>query len=332
MPKPPPGVERRQVGGYVSRPAERTKNPRRVRGGHRMSSTERASESWAGQRWLRLIESGVEPAIQAEALEYASLGQTRTLGFEAGKIVAAVQGRAPKAYQVEIAIEPFSPEMWDRILAAMTDQAKYAAKLLAGELPTNIEELFAPLGVHLYPSELSELTPTCNCDEAKESPETWCKHAACVGLLTADRLAENPWLVFTLRGLDKDELLERLRQSRLLPAAPDGSAPVYAPHVGAVEALAIPSLEDGLEQFWEVRGTLEHLHLTPEKPQVSHPLLRRLGQSPFEGSSFPLVGLLATCYDVISESVLKDAAEADADDADGLDSDGFGPDDEGDEG
>lgn len=310
-PKPPPGVERRQMGGYASRPAERTKNPRRVRGGHRMPSTERASESWAGQRWLRLIESGVEPAIQAEALEYASLGQTRTIGFEPGKIVAAVQGRAPKAYQVEIEIEPFSPEMWDMILTAMGDQAKYAAKLLAGELPANIEELFAPLGVHLYPSELSELKASCNCDEAKESPGTWCKHAACVGLLTADRLAENPWLIFTLRGLDKDELLERLRQSRLLPAAPDGSAPVYSPHVGAVDALAVPPLEDSLEQFWDIRGTLEHLHLTPEKPQVSHPLLRRLGQSPFEGSSFPLVGLLATCYDVISESVLNEAAEAD---------------------
>jgi uncharacterized Zn finger protein len=287
VPKPPSGVERRQVGGYASRPAERTKNPRRVRGGHR-----------------------VEPAIQAEALEYASLGQTRTIGFESGQIVAGVQGRAPKAYRVTVELEPFSPEMWDTILATMSDQAKYAAKLLAGELPTNIEELFVPLGVHLYPPETAELKPTCTCDEAKESPEKWCKHAACVGLLTADRLAENPWLIFTLRGLDKDELLERLRQSRLLPAAPDGSAPVYAPHVGAVEALARVPLEQGLEQFWEIRGTLEHLHLTPEKPQVSHPLLRRLGQSPFEGSSFPLVGLLATCYDVISEAELREAADA----------------------
>ena len=315
-PKPPTGVDRRQVGGYASRPAERTKNPRRVRGGHRMPSTERASESWAGQRWLRLIESGVEPSVQAEALEYASLGQTRTIGFEAGAIVAGVQGRAPKAYRVEIKLVPFSPELWDTILATMADQAKYAAKLLAGELPTNIEELFAPLGVHLYPPETSELQPSCTCDEAKQAPGSWCKHATCAGLLTADRLAENPWLVFTLRGLDKDELLERLRQSRLLPAAPDGSAPVYAPHVAAVDALTIPPLEDSLEHFWEFRGTLEHLQLTPEKPQVSHPLLRRLGQSPFEGSSFPLVGLLATCYDVISESVLNEAADSDEADPD----------------
>ncbi|MEO1583060.1 MAG: hypothetical protein AAFR96_00630 [Planctomycetota bacterium] len=308
-PKPPSGVGPRQVGGYASRPAERTKNPRRVRGGHKIASTERASESWAGQRWLRLIESGVEPAVQAEALEYATLGQTRTLGFEPGRIIASVQGRAPRAYTVEIAIEPFSPELWDRILATMADQAKYAAKLLAGELPANIEELFAPLGVTLYPAELSDLTPACVCDEAKEDPGSWCKHAACVGLLTADRLAENPWLIFTLRGLDKDDLLERLRHSRLLPAAPDGSAPVYAPHVGAVEALAKSPIDGSLEQFWDIRGTLEHLQLAPEKPQVSHPLLRRLGQSPFEGSSFPLVGLLATCYDVISDAALPSEAE-----------------------
>ncbi|MGP1272321.1 MAG: SWIM zinc finger family protein [Phycisphaerales bacterium] len=302
---------------YHNRPNERTKNPRRVRGGVKMPSTERASESWAGQRWLRLVESGVATELQAEAMEYAALGQTRTIGFERGAIVAAVQGRAPRAYRVRVELDAFDEAQWDRVLASMSDQARYAAKLLAGELPTNIEELFVPLGLHLYPQQAGELRPSCTCDEAKADPGQWCKHSACAALITADHLAVNPWLVFTLRGMDKNELLERLRQARLLPVSADGSAPVYTPHVAALEAMAVPPLEETLGHFWDQPASLEHLHLTVERPAVSHPLLRRLGQSPFEQSRFPLVGLLATCYDLASERVLaqeRAREEADADD------------------
>ena len=41
-----------------------------------------------------------------------------------------------------------------------------------------------------------------------------------------------------------------------------------------------------------------------------HPLLRRLGPSPFESSRFPFVGLLATCYDVISKAALMNDDES----------------------
>ncbi|MEM9165573.1 MAG: hypothetical protein AAGB48_00955 [Planctomycetota bacterium] len=258
-----------------------------------MPSTQRASESWAGQRWLRLIEQGVEPAMQAEAMEYAALGQTRTMGVEPGQIVASVQGRSPRAYRVSITLPAFTDADWERVLATMGDQARYAAKLLAGELPTSIEELFVPLGLHLYPTDPAELVPTCNCDEPKSDPGGWCKHSVCAALLMADQLAQDPWLIFTLRGMPKTDLLDRLRHGRLVPGGADGSAPVYAPHVGPVEAIAVQPLESCIEHFWEQPATLEHLHLAVEKPEVTHPLLRRLGQSPFEQSRVPLVGLLA---------------------------------------
>jgi hypothetical protein len=46
-------------------------------------------------------------------------------------------------------------------------------------------------------------------------------------------------------------------------------------------------------------------------PPVSHPILRRLGQSPFVNATFPLVGLLASCYDTISQAA-KSKASSDA--------------------
>lgn len=290
---------------FPRKPPEKTKHPRRVRAGVKVPSNERASESWAGQRWLRLIEAGATPDDQAEGLEYARLGQTRTLKIEPGKVAALIQGRLPKAYRVAIEMDSFDVPSWDRVINEMAQQARYTAKLLSGELPTTIDELFAPLGLHLFPLTEKDVTPSCTCDEPK-SELGWCKHSVCAALIVADRLAQDPWTIFSLRGIDRDDLIEQLRHLRLLPGSGGGSAPVYSPHIESVEIIAAKPLQECLDHFWDPAAGLEHLHLAPEKPDVSHPLLRRLGQSPFEGSKFPLVGLLATCYDVISDRILTD--------------------------
>ncbi|MFI4893194.1 MAG: hypothetical protein ACIAQ0_07130 [Phycisphaerales bacterium JB058] len=288
---------------FPRKPPEKTKHPRRVRSGIKVPSNERASESWAGQRWLRLIEAGATTDDQAEGLEYARLGQTRTLKIEPGKVAALVQGRLPKAYRVSLELDSFNTESWDRVINEMAQQARYTAKLLSGELPTTIDELFAPLGLHLFPLTEKDVKPSCTCEEPK-SELGWCKHSVCAALIVADRLAQDPWTIFSLRGIEREDLIEQLKHLRLLPGSGGGSAPVYSPHIEAVETIAAKPLEECLEHFWDPASGLEHLHLAPEKPDVSHPLLRRLGQSPFEGSRFPLVGLLATCYDVVSEQIL----------------------------
>ncbi len=44
----------------------------------------------------------------------------------------------------------------ERALQSMSDQAIYAAKLLVGELPTNIEDLFGP-GPRFFPAEAVDI-------------------------------------------------------------------------------------------------------------------------------------------------------------------------------
>ncbi len=305
---------------FPRKPVEKTKNPRRVRAGVKIPSSQRASESWAGQRWLRLVEASASQDDQAEGLEYARLGQTRSIKTEPGLVSALVQGRMPRAYRVSIALTSFDTASWDRVIQEMAQQARYTAKLLSGELPTSIDELFAPLGLHLFPLSEKDITPSCNCDEPR-SELGWCKHSVCAALIIADQLAQDPWTIFSMRGIHRDDLIEQLKHLRLMPDSGGGSAPVYSPHIEAIETYGAKPLEECLDHFWDPAAGLEHLHLAPEKPTVSHPLLRRLGQSPFEGSKFPLVGLLATCYDVISERILseeqaREAAEEAPDRAD----------------
>lgn len=328
----PPSPQPPRPQPYTRAPKPLPLKPRRVRGGVKISTAEQASlwsESWPAQRWVRIIEQAAPGKRAVEGLEYASLGQTKTLIVEHSSLVASVQGRAERPYQVKFHIQPLTPEQWEKVGGVMTDQAVYAAKLLAGDLPANIEDVFVPLGLKLFPTDPSEIAVSCTCADfqaeerthaAKKAageapgPLLWCKHAACAAYLLAQRLASDPFVMFKLRGLDGQELLERLRHSRAVANSSKTNPSVYAGRVPGVSDTGVVAFE-ATRDFWELNSDIENLDAPIVPPPVSHPLLRRLGPSPLTGlaksggdapASFPLVGLLASCYEVISEATLRE--------------------------
>lgn len=299
------GFQQRQPHNPGYRP--RAVKPRKVRGGVKLTDPAASFEaSWAAQRWIRLIEQAQPGDAMRTGLEYANLGQTRALSIEPGAVRATVQGTIISAYRASLVVPVFTHEQSERAVAAMVDQAVFAAKLLAGELPPGVEDIFRPLGLRLFP-EAGEIKPACNCRDPK-GPGNWCKHTCCVAYLVADRLSADPFVLFTLRGLPRDELLERLRQRRAAAAGGESGTLVYTPRIPGVSEYQAEPLEACTERFWEAGPELELVDTPVVPPEVSHPLLRRLGPSPFTSGRFPLVGLLATCYEVISESVLRGEA------------------------
>lgn len=293
-----------QSPGYRARAVK----PRKVRGGVKLvDPTAVFQQSWAAQRWMRLVEETAPGELMVPGLEYANVGQTRTISIEPGAARATVQGTIIAAYKTTLTIPAFTHEQAEVAVAALVDQAVFAAKLLAGELPTAVEDVFKPLSLRLFP-EPGEIHPACTCRDPKPA-SNWCKHSCCAAYIVADRLATDPFVIFTLRGLPREELLERLRQRRAAAAGGEGGTLVYTPRVpGASEFQARP-LEECIETFWESGPELGLVETPIEPPEVSHPLLRRLGPSPFPAAKFPLVGLLATCYEVISEAVIRRESE-----------------------
>lgn len=276
--------------------------PKRVRGGVRISAEEaEASKGWASQRWLRVVEQAAEGPRLVEGLEYARAGQTKRMAVASGLIDGLVQGRSPRAYVTQLRFETFTDVEWSKVIAAMSEGAIYAAKSLAGELPPNIEDVFVPLGLKLFPTEPSDVTPSCTCGDSVP----WCKHACCLAHLFGAKLSSEPLLIFAIRGLDSEELRERLRERRAVAGATTGSIPVYAQRVPGASDIPNRPIEESEHQFWDVGPELAQLELPLAPPPVSHPLLRRLGQSPFQSAPFPLVGLLASCYEAISEASLR---------------------------
>jgi uncharacterized Zn finger protein len=248
-------------------------------------------------RWLRGIERLINGEALVEGLEYARLGQIVSLEARLGGVTANVQGRAGRPYETRISVERFSAEQWERIISAMAGEAVYLVKLLAGEMPETIDEMLSSLECPLLPDETMPFTIACTC--ASAAP---CKHAAAVAYIFAERFAKDPLLIFTLRGLPADQLLERLRQARTLNAR--GVMAAHADPLIAASQVEPPPLDDCLRDYWRAGAVLDRLRQAPPTQHVSHALLRRLGPSPLQGK-FPLVGLLASVYDSVSVHAVK---------------------------
>jgi len=281
-------------------------NPRRVRGGVKFKlKVGETPRSWVTQRLLRVAEQGAEADMYKDGLEYARLGQTKRLTIEDTLCEGIIQGRSDKPYTTTLTLSVFDAQSQENVVSAMADQVRYAAKLLASELPSNIEDVFAPLGLKLFPAEPEDMTPECTCpDWSKEQP--WCKHAVCLSALLAERLGDEPMLIFGLHAMPSQELIDGLRQKRAVGVQGPGPAPVLLQHVPGVSDIPSAPLDDALGSFWEVGSELSELDTPIEPPPVNCVLLRRLGPSPFPEGRFPLIGLMATCYQLIGEAAVRE--------------------------
>ena len=282
-------------------------NPRRVRGGVKLSRAELAyPECPAAQGWLDLALASASEQVRADALEYARAGQVKGLDLGPGHVAAAVQGRAPGPYKVRLAFDLIDEDVWVRAIEAMGEQARFAASLISGRLTNDVMTLFDSLDAPLTPESIA---PSCTCaagDGGGDGDGSWCKHALCLAMVTADRLAAEPLVVFLLRGMPALELIERLHDKRSAHFDLASPMPAYSPVVRGASDIVFAPLEECVGEFWDAPTDPRELDLPVQPPEVSHPLLRRLGPSPFKDGRFPLVGLLASCYESISEAVLRE--------------------------
>jgi uncharacterized Zn finger protein len=227
--------------------------PRRVEGGIRARSRRgQIGETWWSQRFIAILEAlGMGPRLQ-RGRAYARAGQVLDLAVAPGTVTARVQGSRARPYRVRIGLPRFSEADWTLVESALAARALYSAKLLAGEMPHTIEEVFATCGLSLFPSSASDLELSCSCPD-------WavpCKHIAATFYLLAEAFDRDPFLVLAWRGRERDDLLTRLRGLRALtaPAAGvSGGTDDGGPDRGAIED---PPLTEQLDRFWSPRGDL----------------------------------------------------------------------------
>jgi uncharacterized Zn finger protein len=172
-------------------------------------------QSWWSGRFIAVLEALGVGGRLGRGRSYARAGQVLSMRVDAGAVRAQVQGSRPRPYQARIGLAAFGKAEWAAVEQAMADSAWYAAKLLAGEMPEDIEEVFASVGLALFPAHARDLTMDCTCPDVQVP----CKHLAAVCYLLAESFDADPFGILALRGRDRDTLLEHLRERRGGPGA-----------------------------------------------------------------------------------------------------------------
>ena len=272
--------------------------PREVKDGIKAKSQHgRIGETWWSRRWVDVLESLGMGARLARGRSYARKGQVVSMEIQKGVVSARVQGTRPSPYKVEIKLNPLSDGDWDRVTDAMASQAIFAAKLLSGEMPQNIEDAFSKAKVPLFPISEEELDTDCSCPDWANP----CKHIAAVYYLLAERFDEDPFLIFKLRGRTKEEIVQALREKRnLTPSEESVTLP------DALEDTA-PPLEECLDSFWQGGEISNSFAVNPAPPEVDNAILKRLGEAPFSIGKHNIASLLASAYTAASAAALKRA-------------------------
>ena len=195
--------------------------PIRVDGGIRARSKRGAiGEQWWSRRFIEVLESFGLHGRLARGRSYARQGQVLGLEISAGYVTARVQGSRPAPYKVRLQVLPLTTAQWRTVQAALASRALFRAKLLAGEMPHEIEEVFADCGTPLFPRTARDLEMSCSCPD-------WgvpCKHLAAVCYVLAEAFDDDPFGILALRGRNREALLAALRRAPAGAAAQAGPA------------------------------------------------------------------------------------------------------------
>lgn len=225
------------------------------------------AKSWWAKRWIQVLESFGWSSRLQRGRSYARSGQVLDLDLTPGQVKARVQGSQPTPYKVSINVAPLTADQWEHVTAALAQQAIFAAQLLAGDVPHEIEAVFAEVGVPLFPESANDIETKCSCPDYANP----CKHIAAVYYLLGERFDEDPFLIFALRGRTQQQVLDALRSRR---AASAQSGALAAP------AEPVVPLADLLDHYYQAGDELETLAVEIAAPDVEAAVLRRLGSAP----------------------------------------------------
>jgi len=209
---------------------------------------------------------------------YARRGQVLSITIDKGIVKAKVQGSRPSPYQVTIKLKALSAADWQKLTQALSRQAIFAAKLLAGEMPQDVEQAFQEVGLSLFPAKLKDLETDCSCPDWSNP----CKHIAAVYYLLGEEFDRNPFLLFTLRGMKREELVELLGRTNDKTTARKAQRK-STPSPQTAEEVSLPPepLVADASGFWDGGSYADDLFGEVQVPPAPAALVRRLGNFPF---------------------------------------------------
>ncbi len=266
------------------------------------------SRTWWGQRFIAALEEFTDPARLGRGRSYASGGRILDYTLTHGTVTARVRGsinpyfgvyREP-IYKTTITIKAISPGDWTKAIRQIASRADLVTKLLMNEMPDTIEDAFSGLGLHLLPHSERDFFTDCSCPDWVNP----CKHIAGVYYLLASALDRDPFLMFELRGLSRDDLHAELARS---PLGQILAAALKSEEVPTIEPVTsyytrttreADALIESHKDFWTGAKRLPAVPSAPSQASVTGLLIKKQGDyPPFWHKDVSFISTMEELYD-----------------------------------
>jgi len=279
-----------------------------------MTHDQDRASTW-GRLWIAALER-LATSWQSRlprGRDYANKGHVISLTVNPGRVVARVQGSRSKPYSTHIDVPVFREHDWNAVIRVIAEQSRFAAQLLAGEMPPGINDIFNRRGLQLFPVRNSEMLSTCTCPD-KARP---CKHIAAVHYAFGEALDRDPFLLFQLRGADRRVLVRGFRRAWFGQDAATDDDDEDLHRI----AHGIPVMPLSADRFNRAPSTVDAMSFTIRPPEQSLLILSRLGAPVSWQLPIGLADLLGPVYEDASGRALEIALAEGLQDEQGMQDD-----------
>jgi uncharacterized Zn finger protein len=203
-------------------------------------------------------------------------------------------------YRTTIKIKAISSADWKKAIRHIASRADLVTKLLMNEMPDTIDDAFSGLDLHLLPHSERDFETSCSCPDWANP----CKHIAGVYYLLASALDRDPFLMFELRGLSRDDLHAELVRTPLGQILSSALKSEDVPAVEPVESYYTrPAREPDAvvashKEFWTGAKRLPAPLSTASQASVPALLIKKQGDyPPFWHKDVSFISVMEELYD-----------------------------------
>ena len=181
--------------------------PRYAAGIRAQESRSGSARSWWARRWQEILEGMGMKGRLGRGKNYALSGQVSEMRIAGPHVEATVVGTRRDPYSVTLDFRVPTGDARKRIVAAVREEPMLVARLLADDLPTEIDSIFSREGLDLRPGgkigeRKYDMTVSCTCPDYANP----CKHACAALLILGEEVARKPATLLELRGIGMEEL------------------------------------------------------------------------------------------------------------------------------
>lgn len=242
-----------------------------------MASRQQFGMTWWGSQWLNSLSQIDFDNRLPRGRSYANKGAVTELQISGSQIKARVQGSRFTPYKVSLCVPSVTSESVDILLDEIGAHPEAVAKILNHELDPMILEFSNEKHIPIFPSRWSDIEMSCSCPD-------WavpCKHIAAVIYLIAKQIDGNPFLIFSLRGIDlveemktRDVLIDD-HQDVAIPTVANLFQQIHQDSSPDKASITTSTRQAGLNKV-ETYKDLDYSNL----PNLTEPLIQVLAENP----------------------------------------------------